>query len=161
MERAIDILVMTHDLAAGIDVKGVRERRARDVDGNECALVEQKAMLDPPGIYVRTHDLAGRVNPESSRVRGLRKVDGGESALVEQKAMADAFGVRVGTDDLAPALILSAEVDMAPGTSIVVKVNALAPGEVARTMKANAPTKNAPTSMEQTRWGSVVVCLMI
>jgi hypothetical protein len=44
-------------------------------------------------------------------------------------------------------------VNVAPGTSIVVKVNAEAPDGIAARVRTNAPTKNAPTSLEQKTLG--------
>ena len=123
MERAADILIMTYDLAASIDVKGVGERGTGWIDRGENARVEQKTMLGS-GIYVNTHDLAGSVNPGSPGARGAGNIDRDERAVVQQKTVARASGVGVATTIWPTALILLAEVAVAPGTSIVVKVNA-------------------------------------
>jgi len=55
MERAADIGVKAHELAASVDPIGIGAYGARDVDRGEGPFVQQKAMLRAADIDVEAH----------------------------------------------------------------------------------------------------------
>ena len=65
MERAADIGVKAHELAASVDPIGIGAYGARDVDRGEGPFVEQKAMLRAADIAVPARDLAMVIDPEA------------------------------------------------------------------------------------------------
>jgi|SRR5690349_21266930 len=91
--------VTPHDIALFVDAVGARGRRARNVDGKECALAQEKAMA-ARGAAITTDDIASGVDPIGERARRARNVDGKEYAVSQEKAMA-ARGVAITPDDIA------------------------------------------------------------
>jgi hypothetical protein len=63
MNRAAGIGERAHDLASSVNPDSASVRGAGDIDRDERAVVQQKTMAGPPGIYVTAHDLAPSVDP--------------------------------------------------------------------------------------------------
>ena len=78
MEQGASVQVTAHDLAGGLDPKRIRGQAARKIDQGERAVVQQKTMAGPPGIYVTAHDLAPSVDPVGWCMRCARDVNGRE-----------------------------------------------------------------------------------
>ncbi len=74
MDRAADIYVEAHELAASVDPIGIGAYGTRDVDRGEGPFVQQKAVLRAADIAVPARDLAMVIDPEGpGREHWLRR----------------------------------------------------------------------------------------
>ena len=65
MNRAAGVGERAHDLASGVNPDSPSVCGAGDIDCDEHAVVQQKTVAGPPGIYVTADDLAPSVDPVS------------------------------------------------------------------------------------------------
>ena len=94
----------TYGLSVSIDPAGNGVNGAGYINRGEDALIQQKAMISPVGIFERTHDLAHPINPPGLGECGAEVVDRGEEALIQQIAMESGPGIKKRTHDLATVI---------------------------------------------------------
>src|SRR5260370_2130588 len=97
---ACGVAIDPHNIAFGVDPKGLGEGSTGDVDGGERALAQQKAMAAERRCARASHDVASGVDPKRLGEGSTGDVDGGESTLAQHKTKQPG-GVTVAPDHIA------------------------------------------------------------
>jgi hypothetical protein len=114
-------------------------------------------MEGAPGIREPAHELAAIIDPISIGVCGARDVDRGEAALVQEKTALRAADIDVGAHDLAEFIDPEGLVNVAPATSIVVKMPSSRRKRAPSAPRAS-PQRPKITGIRRGRWCCGVGC---
>src|SRR2546428_401273 len=96
---ACGVAIDPHNIAFGVDPKGLGEGSTGDVDRSERTLAQKKTM-QACGVKVAPHDVAFGVDPKGLGEGSTGDLDGGERTPAQKKTM-EACGVRVVPHDVA------------------------------------------------------------
>ena len=78
---AVAIGILSHDVAARVDIIQIRRNGSRKIDGSKPAIAQHKAMIVAAAVDIVSYDVASRVDPTRIRQNGSRYIDDSKFTL--------------------------------------------------------------------------------
>jgi hypothetical protein len=89
---AVAISILSHDVAARVDIIQIRRNGSRKIDGSKPAIAQQKAMIVAAAVNSAPYDVTSRIDPKATeRLCCSRNIDGGKFPIAQQKTMEGAL----------------------------------------------------------------------
>jgi hypothetical protein len=99
---AVAISILSHDVAARVDIIQIRRNGSRKIDGSKPAIAKQKAMIVAAAVNSAPYNVASRIDPKATeRLGDSRDINCGKYSFAQKKTVEVTATVDVKPDDVA------------------------------------------------------------